>query len=166
MRPSLLLAAALLLAPLAHAEDRDGKEHDNVECSIDASGKDRVAKGHDVVVNAGELVEDAVAVDGNVVVRKGAHVKSALALHGSVTVEAGAQVEDSVVAIGGKVKVDPSAHVAGSSIALDDKDGLHLRSDDGEDLDVAINIGGKSLAQKVLEPIIAGIHRCRITRSN
>jgi len=80
-------------------------------CIIEATKDDRVAKGKDVIVNAGERVEDAIAVEGNVYVRRGARVKQAIALHGSVIVEAGARVTGSVVAIGGRITVSPDAQV-------------------------------------------------------
>lgn len=169
MRLSPLLVAAFLLPSLARASDSRSKakasDRDPVECSVEAEGNDRVAKGHDVVVSAGEHVDNAVAVDANVIVRSGAHVKSALALHGSVTVEPGAELSGSVVAIGGKVQVAKEAHVSGGTLALDGREGLHLQGDDGKDLDVSLSFDGKSLAQEILEPLIAGIHRCKVTQT-
>lgn len=165
MRLSPFVLAAFVLTPVAFAADASSGEQDHVDCTVDAKGNDRVAKGRDVVVQAGETVDDAVAVDGNVIIRSGAHVKSALALHGSVTVEAGAIVDGAVVAIGGRAHVDPGAKVKQGTLALDKHHGLQIRGDDGKSLDVSVNLGGSNLADEMLKPMIASIHRCRVIES-
>ena len=142
-----LLSLAVLLAPVARAE-----------CNITAGPGDRVAKGHDVVVESNETVQSAVAVDGNVIVRKGAHVKSAVALHGTVTIEAGARVDESVVAFGGTAKIDPSAVVKGSVISIGKR--LHVRSEDGHSFDLAVDLDGESLARSILKDVLGKLDAC------
>jgi hypothetical protein len=158
--PSLLLVLFLLttfvlLAPAA-ALAGDAK----ADCTIDVKPGDLVAKGKDVVVEAGKRFNDVVAVDGNVIIRKNAHVKSALAMNGSVTIESGAKVTGSAIAFGGKVKVAPDAKVEGSRLELGD--GVKVKSDDGTDVSFNLSIGGDELG-KVLSGKITGAARdCRI----
>src|SRR4051794_27480223 len=128
------------------------------DCHVDAGPNDRVAKGHDVVIGENEWAESAVAIEGNVIIRKGAHVKNAVALHGSVTVEAGAIVDESVVAFGGKTRIDPAAQVKGSVVALDK--GLHIRSDEGKDFSININVDGESLGRKILNSVLKDLDQC------
>jgi NDP-sugar pyrophosphorylase family protein len=156
-----LLALTLLLCGLpALAEDAGRINVSLDKCMVEAKKGDRVAKGEDVVIASGERVGDAVAVEGNVIVRSGGQVKSAVALHGSVTLESGAHVTDSVIALGGKIKVSKGAKVDGSRISLDDS--LHIVGDDGDDVNIGINVGGKSLARELLKPLLAKFHDCGV----
>lgn len=161
-RAGLLLG---LLLPLAvHAEDkRPGTSHDNLHCDIQAEPGDRVSKGADVTVQAGERVENVVAVDGNVFVKRGASVKNAVALHGNVTLEAGARVRESALAFGGKVNVDKDATVKGSVLALGD--GIELRSDSGHEAKFKLQIDGQDIGQRLAEALLSEIKACRVTQA-
>jgi UDP-3-O-[3-hydroxymyristoyl] glucosamine N-acyltransferase len=112
-----------------------------------------------VVVSAGELVEDAVAIEGNVIVKAGATVKSAMALHGSVTVEDGATVRGSVIVLGGQARVAKSAKVGESQIVLDHSS-LRVVEHDGHAVELSASFAGQSLAQAILQPILAKLHGC------
>lgn len=153
------VAALSLALPLTSWAKDTARSH--VDCDIHGGKNDLMAKGKDVVVEAGKKVDDAVAVDGNVIVRKGARVRQAVALHGSVTVEAGAHVDDSAVAIGGKVKVANGGHVGGSQVSVDQ--GLHVVGEDGQDLNLSLSIDGKGLADTILAQVLEKTHSCRVT---
>jgi len=129
-------------------------------CIIEAKKYDRVAKGKDVIVEAGDHVEDAIAVEGNVYVRRGARVKQAIALHGSVIVEAGARVTGSVVAIGGRITVSPDAQVEGSQLSLDD--GLRIVGETGRELQINASLDGVNLAREILKPMLEEFHDCGV----
>ncbi len=144
----------------ASATDGGTRASSSDRCIIEAKKNDRVAKGKDVVVNAGEQVEDAVAVEGNVYVRRGARVKQAIALNGSVTIEAGARVTGSVLAIGGKVHVSPDAEVEGSQLSLDD--GLRIVGETGREIRVNASLDGKNLAHEILKPMIEKFRHCGV----
>jgi hypothetical protein len=150
-----LVAVAVALSPtLAHAWDM------NDDCVIDVQPGDVVARGQDVVVEAGKRVNDAVAVDGNVIVRKGAHVKSAVAVNGSVTIESGAKVTGSVISFGGKVTVASDAKVEGSRLVLGD--GIKLKSEEGKDVSFNFSIDGEELGQMIVGKIAGAARKCRI----
>jgi hypothetical protein len=150
----LLSCLSLLLPAAALAWDA------KPDCTIDVKPGDVVAKGKDVVVDAGKRVNDVVAVDGNVILRAGVHAKSAVAVNGSVTLESGAKVTGSAIAFGGKVKVAADAKVEGSRLELGD--GVKIKNDDGNDISFNLSIGGDDLT-KVLAGKIAGAARdCRI----
>jgi NDP-sugar pyrophosphorylase family protein len=149
------LAAALLLASVpAFAEDT---------CTIDAGPKDVVKKKGDIVIEAGQSVEDVITLDGNVTLKAGSTVKSAVSLHGNVIIEIGAKVEKSALAIGGRVQVEKGAKVK-NVIEISDK-GLKVRGDDGDDVDVNINIGGKSLGQMIADEALAKTKNCKVAIS-
>lgn len=130
------------------------------DCVIEAKAGDVVARGKDVVVEAGKRVNDAVAVDGNVIIRRGAHAKSAVAVNGSVTIESGAKVTGSVISFGGKVTVAPDAKVEGSRLVLGD--GIKLRSEDGDDVSLNFSIGGEELGRMLAGKIAGAARSCRI----
>ncbi len=153
-RLPLLLAAVAFCPTLAQAWDL------NRDCVIDVRPGDVVARGKDVVVEAGKRVNDAVAVDGNVIVRKGAHVKSAVAVNGSVTIESGAKVTGSVISFGGKVNVAADAKVEGSRLELGD--GIKVKSEDGKDISLNFSIGGEELGQLIAGKISGVARNCRI----
>jgi NDP-sugar pyrophosphorylase family protein len=153
-RFALLIAVVALSPRLAHAWDALG------DCVIDVKAGDVVARGKDVVVEAGKRVNDAVAVDGNVIVRKGAHAKSAVAVNGSVTVESGAKVTGSVISFGGKVTVAPDAKVEGSRLVLGD--GIKLKSEEGKDFSLNFSIDGEELGQLIASKISGAARNCRI----
>jgi NDP-sugar pyrophosphorylase family protein len=155
MGRTALVAIAVVLTPtLVHAWDMNG------DCVIDVKPGDIVARGKDVVVEAGKRVNDAVAVDGNVIIRKGAHAKSAVAVNGSVTIEAGAKVTGSVISFGGKVTVSPDAKVEGSRLVLGD--GIKLKSEKGKDVSLNFSIDGEELGQLIAGKISGAARNCRI----
>ena len=153
-RLPLLFAVVALCPTLAQAWDLNG------DCIIEVKPGDMVARGKDVVVEAGKRVNDAVAMDGNVIVRKGAHVKSAVAVNGSVTIESGAKVTGSVISFGGKVTVAPDAKVEGSRLVLGD--GIKVKSEDGKDVSLNFSIGGEELGQLIAGKISGAARNCRI----
>jgi hypothetical protein len=156
----LLAPLALVFAFPAAAQD-SGRSKANLDhCVVEAKKGDRVAKGEDVVVASGESVEDAVAVEGNVYVRGGAKAKNAIALYGSVSVDSGGRVAETAMALGGKVKVASGGKVEGSRISLDEA--LHIAAENGTDVNVALSVGGKSLARELLKPMLAKFHDCGV----
>lgn len=154
MRRLSPLFAFLALCPVA-AHASDGTD----ECTIEVQAGDVVARGKDVVVEAGKRVNDAVAIDGNVVVRRGAHVKSAVAVNGSVTIEAGAKVTGSAISFGGKVTVAPDAKVDGSRLVLGD--GIKIRGENGTDLSLNLSVAGESLGQLLAGKFAGAARKCR-----
>lgn len=156
-RFALVFAAVALSPTLAHAWDAVG------DCVIDVQPGDVVAKGKDVVVEAGKHVNDAVAVDGNVIIRKGAHAKSAVAVNGSVTVESGAKVTGSVISFGGKVTVAPDAKVEGSRVVMGD--GIRVKSEEGKNVSLNFSIDGEELGQLIAGKISGAARNCRIVDS-
>jgi hypothetical protein len=78
-----------------------------------------------------------------------------------VTIEPGAHVKDSVVAIGGKLEVAKTARVGGRQISIDKK--LKVVSEDGDKVDLSLNINGHSLVQSVLAEVLDKVHGCKVT---
>jgi UDP-3-O-[3-hydroxymyristoyl] glucosamine N-acyltransferase len=150
MRSLFALVLALAAAP-ALADDT---------CHVEAGPHDVVKKSGDVIIEAGQVVEDAIAVDGKVILKKGAVVKSAVAFHGDVVIEDGAKVTKSALSIGGAVKVAKGA-VVNSTIEISDK-GLRVHGEDGDDVDVNIVIGGKSLGQRIADEALSKMKDCKI----
>jgi NDP-sugar pyrophosphorylase family protein len=146
------LAALLLISAAPALADE--------ECRIDAGPNDVVKKTGDVIIEAGQNVEDAIALDGKVIIKNGAKVKSAVSFHGSVIVEDGAKVTKTALAVGGIVTVAKGATVK-NTLELSER-GLKLRGDDGDDIDVNINIGGKSLGQRIADEALAKMKNCKI----
>jgi hypothetical protein len=129
-------------------------------CVINPGKGDRAAKGKDVVVEAGEKIEDAVAVDGSVFVKNGGEVKNAMALHGNIVVEAGARVRGNAIAVGGKITIVPGARLEGSQISLDRA--LNIVGDNGSSVKVSASLGGKGLAREILKPILDKLKDCDV----
>lgn len=146
-----LTALALLLAAPALAQDT---------CTVEAGPNDVVKKTGDVVITAGQQVEDAIALDGNVFVEKGASVKSAVSFHGDVLVEEGASVSKTALSMGGKVRVTKGATVK-SSLEVS-KRGVRLRGEDGADVKLDFTINGKSLAQLIADEAMSKMKGCRL----
>jgi UDP-3-O-[3-hydroxymyristoyl] glucosamine N-acyltransferase len=128
---------------------------DNVDCHIKREKDDRVARGSDVVVAAGDKVHDAIAINGNVVIKAGAHVRNAMAVGGNVTVEDGAQVDGDVAVVKGAAKVGPKATVKGSRFELNGDVKV-----EGEALDVHLN--GANLTEKVTTAVLDELKNCKI----
>lgn len=148
---SFLLAVIVLTAVPALAEE---------ECKVEAGPNDVVKKSGDIVIQPGQVVEDAITLDGTVIIKGGAKVKSAVSFHGNVIVEDGAKVEKSALAVGGAVTVVKGAKV-NNAIEISDK-GLKVRGDDGDDVDLNIVIGGKSLGQRIADEALAKMKNCKI----
>lgn len=130
------------------------------ECTIETHKNDRVAKGRDLVVEEDAVVEDVVVIDGDVTLRKGVRARTVMVLHGSITLEPGVNVSDGLIAVGGVLHVDKSAVVKGSRISI--KNGVHVRGDEGEKLDLNISFNGKSLARELLKPMLEKFHDCQL----
>lgn len=169
MSPRVVIAALPLLLVLhavpVHAEDGGGSGLNiDVDCDMDdLSPKDRFSEKGDLIIPAGASIEDAIAIDGDVVIKSGASVSgNAISVGGSVIVEPGAVVEQGVISIGGKLQVSSKATVRGSRIALGD--GIALRSEDGEDLELALKINGKSLGQSLADEILRDVRACLAAR--
>lgn len=150
---TFLLTAVLISSSAALAKD---------ECHITVGKHDVVKRTGDVVIEAGQVIEDAIALSGRVIIKSGAKVKSAISLSGAVVVEDGAVVTDTVLAMGGTVTVGKGAFVK-NVLELDKEHGLRLRSDDGDDFTFNISIGGKSLAQRIVEEATVKVKDCVVT---
>ena len=158
MRRLVPLFGLLTFCPtLAQAGDNSN------DCVIEVQSGDVVARGKDVVVEAGQHANDAVAIDGNVIVRRGAHVKSAVAVNGSVTIESGAKVTGSAISFGGKVTVAPDAKVEGSRLVLGN--GIKVRGENGTDFSLNLSIGGEGLGQLIAGKVTSAARNCRIVDS-
>lgn len=149
-----LFAAMLTLSSAAFAEDG---------CTITAGPHDVVSKRGDVVIEAGQVVEDAIAVDGKVTIKKGATVKSAVSMNGAVVVEDGATVTDAVVAIGGVAVVGKKASVQ-NVIELSAEHGLRLRGSEGDGFSFNFTIDGKSLGQRIVEEATSKVKGCKVNK--
>lgn len=162
MRLLLVPFLACSLLPLTAAA-RAPSEGAHVRCDVDVGAGDRLVREGDLIVQAGEVVNDAIALHGDVIVRKGAVVHgSAIALEGSVRLEDGAQVAKSALAFSGKVQLAPSAHVAGSTVAVSREGTLELVGEDGDGLTLTFSGDPGGLGRKVLDEVLAGVHACRI----
>jgi hypothetical protein len=108
---ALVLALLLCLTPLAAADSRDAGSDDGYHLAVAAlAGKgDGVVFqfGEDAVIDPGERANAVVAVGGDVLVD--GTVDVAVAVGGDVTVVG--TVEETIVAVGGDVKLKPTAAV-------------------------------------------------------
>lgn len=148
---NVLIALVLAVSTSALAED---------SCKVEVGPKDVVKKTGDVVIEPGQDVEGAFALDGKVVIKKGAKVSKAVAFHGDVVVEDAAKVTDAALSIGGTVKTGKGA-VVKSIVQISDS-GVRVKGEDGEDVDVNLSIGGKSLAQKIADEALGKLKDCRV----
>ena len=130
----------------------------SIDCSLDRGPGDVVEKDKDIVIETG--VQNVVAAGGNITLKKGAHVKTVLATHGSVTVEAGAVVDEAIIAVGGKLVVDPKATVKGGRIVIND--GIKVMGESGDNLSFDFTIDGKTLSQRIVEDIVSNVHGCKV----
>ena len=131
------------------------------DCVIDSGPNDIVKKSGDIVIEAGQVVEDVITLNGTVTIKSGATVKSAISMHGNVIIEDGGTVKKSALSVGGTVKRSKGSSVNGT-IEISDK-GLKVRGEDGDDVDLNIVIGGKSLGQRIADEALAKLKNCRIT---
>ncbi len=158
-------ALATLLALPASAGAARGQQID-AKCSLRAGPDDLVVSGEDLVIEAGKKKKQVVAVRGNVVVKGGAEVSKAVAIGGTVTLEPGAVVLEDAVAIGGDVLVRDEARVGKDAVALGGK----VRADpkarvDGSSVALSLDVGGKNLAQSIVDEIVGPSGRCTIVSS-
>lgn len=124
-------------------------------CKMKVEKDDRIARGSDVVVDAGDKVHDAIAINGNVTIKAGAHVHNAMAAGGTVTVEDGAVVDGDVAVVKGKAKIAAKAVVKGSRIEL-----ARSLKVSGNDVDVHIN--GTNLADTIATAVLDELKDCQI----
>jgi hypothetical protein len=147
----IVLTGLLLLAANARAED----------CAITAGPRDRIAQSGDVVVEAGETVENAMALNGNVIIHKGARVKSAVAVNGNVIIEARAKVTETAATLGGKIKLAPDARIQGSKLEL--ANGFKVTGEDGKKVvDLKLSIDGRSVTDLLLAEMVEQARTCRV----
>jgi len=149
VRPLLVSLAVVVSAP-AIAKD----------CVVSAGPHDRVSRGKTVVVEAGESLENAVAIDGDVILRRGARVKSAVAVNGNLVLESGAKVTGTAASFGGKIEVAEGAKISGSRLQL--SDGIHIRSENGKDVGLALSVGGQDLSDLLVSKLVEKARSCRI----
>ncbi len=99
-------------AELAAQEDRERRERADTGTPVDA-----VASNGGILVEAGDVVEDAVSLAGPVDVR-GTVLGDAVAMGGGIVVHDGARVHGDAVAFGGPVEVRPGGRVDGDKVAM------------------------------------------------
>lgn len=68
-----------------------------------------------ITLDAGSRARDVSAVMGSASLAAGASAREVIAVLGNVEIGPGANVDQDVVSVGGRVHVDPSAHVGGST---------------------------------------------------
>jgi len=164
----LALVASALLPSLALADDAtaEKKKDSNINCTITADKDDRVAQGHDLLLDDGTKAKDAVVLHGNVTIKKGATVEKVVAISGNVFLEPGAHVKGDVVALGGDVRVAEDVRIDGDLTAL----GGHLYVDGkakvtGKRFAIGgIEIDGEDIAQKLIREALANEKHCKVTR--
>ena len=139
-----------------------GSAKDDIHCNIDAEPGDRMSKGKDLVIEPGARIENAIAVDANLIVKKGASVKNAVALRGNVTLEEGAKVRESALAFDGRVHAADPRQVKGTTLSLGK--GLHVRSDEGNEFNLDLNINGQDLGTEILQAVLKDVKECRVTQ--
>ena len=148
VRP-LLVSLAVVVSSPAVAKD----------CVVSAGPHDRVGRGKTVIVEAGESVENAVAIDGDVILRRGARVKSAVAVNGNLVLESGAKVTGTAASFGGQIRVAEGAKVSGSRLQL--SDGIQLRGENGEDVNLALSVAGKDVSNLIVSKLVEKARSCR-----
>src|SRR5262245_24283433 len=99
--PAVLVLLALLAPTVALAQD---------------SSADRVTFGSDVVVRAGETVNDVVTMGGDAGI-SGTVMGDVVTMGGDVSLEDGAVVEGEVVSMGGDISVDEGAVLHGATVS-------------------------------------------------
>lgn len=108
-------AEAAATAETAGAEPRVEVE----VCCEEDDGEDRVAMGHDLVIEKGEVVEgDAVCIYGNLTV-KGTVKGDAVSVGGNLMATPTAVVGGDAVAVGGTVDISPGAKIGGEKVTVE-----------------------------------------------
>lgn len=164
------LAAALLLAvasvPIPAHSGEDGGTSGlkvKIDCEMAPSPNDRLSEKGDLIIPAGAIVEDAIAIEGDVIIKKGARLSgNAIALGGSVIAEPGAHIGESAISVGGKLQISSAATIKGTRIALSDS--IQLKSEDGDDFQLSLNIDGDNLGHKLVNEILRDLRACRDQR--
>lgn len=158
-----LLAVALVTSLPALAKDKEQPRRagGGKECHLTVGPDDVLKRTGDVVVEAGQVVENALALSGSVRVKKGAVVKTALAVKGDVVVEDGGEVTETALSLGGVVKVARGGAVRGSTLQLQEG-GLKLRGDSGQKLSGDLVVDGESLSAKLLAGILGSLEGCTV----
>ena len=132
-------------------------------CVVDAGPHDRIARGHDVVVEPGQTLETAMAFDGNVIVGRGARVKTAVAVNGNVVLEDSSKVTGTAASFGGRIQVGAGAKIAGSRVQVGEQ--VRITGENGRNLDLRLSIGGESLGKLVAAKLLAAARTCKIEPS-
>jgi hypothetical protein len=71
-----------------------------------------------VTLDAGASARDVAAVMGSATLATGASAREVVAVMGNVEIGPGAEVAQDVVSVGGRVHIDPTAHVGGSTHSI------------------------------------------------
>ena len=150
MLRGLIATLTLLAATTAAAEP----------CIVDAGPHDRIARGHDVVVEPGQTLDTAMAFDGNVIIGRGARVKTAVAVNGNVVLEESSKVTGTAATFGGKIQVASTAKIGGSRVQVGDQ--VRIIGENGRDLNLKLSIGGESLGKLVAAKLMAAAKSCKI----
>jgi hypothetical protein len=152
--PRLALSAVILLAAGA-AQAKDG-------CTVSVGPADVVKKTGEVVIEAGQVVDNAIALAGAVRVRRGAVVKTAVAVKGDVVVEDGGEVTETALALGGSVRVRRGGLVKGSTVQLK-AGGLRIEGGDhGGKVSGDLSVDGESLSTKLLVALVGSLQDCTL----
>ena len=159
MRSIFVCSAFLALAASAGEPKSDSKD----SCHITAGPNDLVKKKGNVVIEAGRTIENVIALHGQVTLKKGAKVKSIITVNGDAIIEDGAEVEESVVTIGGQVRVEPGGIVHGSKLALSDR-ALSVTGDNGKSVKGNLEIDGQSVSQLLLATVTQKLEGCAVEK--
>jgi hypothetical protein len=140
--------ACLSLTAAAHEADT---------CTVEAGPNDLVRKKGDVVVEAGQALENVIALDGSVTLHAGAHVKTVIAVRGDVTVDEGATVDESVIAVAGRNHVKGT--VSGSRIEVR-QGSIHVTGEDGKSLSGDLTFNDTTLSTLIVDKVLEKVDAC------
>lgn len=156
---SLLLLSLLPVVALAELPrgEASGKKDDS--CTIEAGPRDVVKRTGDVIVTAGQDLEQVIALRGSVTVLKGAKVRTIIAVRGDAIVQG--VVEQAAIAVGGKVKLAPGGVIKGGRVELAESD-LSLTGKDGEVLKGDLSLDNQSLSQLLYRGLLEKVDACRV----
>jgi NDP-sugar pyrophosphorylase family protein len=146
------LALALVSLSLSAAA-RDPE----TSCTVEAGPNDVVRKKGDVVVEAGQALENVIALDGSVTLHKGAHVKTVIALRGDATIEEGATVDESVITVAGRAHVKGT--VSGSRIEVR-RGSIRLVGEKGDSLSGDLTIDDTTLSKLLVDKVLEKVDAC------
>jgi hypothetical protein len=161
MRTSLLVTqvSACVLFSVLFSETAFAADPEDT-CNVQVGPRDLFKKHGDVVITAGQDVEQVIALHGNVTIKKGATVKGVLAAHGDVTVEG--EVLESVLVVGGHVVLKGGV-VRGGQFVLDGKQTSLKGGDEQKSLSGDLVVDGQSLSGLLAAKMLEKFDGCRVT---